>query len=149
MFITLLIVTFMIALAVSTIVVYFFHNPIQAILARVLKDDISKAWARYLYFAIYVVGVSSGVRIWDLEKYITPTITSNGATAPLPELTQDRWILEVYRTIIESLQGLAWLLLAFFVIALGAFLFMRIVESARAPKDTNPTGAIANNTFDQ
>ena len=134
MFVTLLIVTFVISLAVSTIVVYFFNKPIQSILARVLMDDVSKAWARYLYFAIYVVGVSSGVRIWDLEKYITPSITVTGTPAVLPELTQERWILEVYRTIIESLQGLAWLLLAFFVIALGAFIVVRIIEAAKGAK---------------
>jgi MFS family permease len=137
MFITLLLVTFVISLAVSTIVVYFFNKPIQLILGRVLMDDISKAWARYLYFAIYVVGVSSGVRIWELEKYITPA-TVSGTAAPIPELTQDRWVLEVYRTIIESLQGLAWLLLVFFIIALGAFIVVRIVEMVKAQKSLQP-----------
>jgi hypothetical protein len=43
-------------------------------------------------------------------------------------LTQDRWVLEVYRTVIESLQGIAWLLLVFFIIALIAFVVIRIVE---------------------
>jgi hypothetical protein len=131
MFLTLLLVTFAISLLVATIVVYFFSGPIQAILSRVLMDDVSKAWARYLYFAIYVVGVSTGVRIWDLEKYITP-VTTGGVMAPVPELNQDRWVLEVYRTIIESLQGLAMLLLAFFIIALVAFIVVRIVEAAKA-----------------
>jgi len=73
--------------------------------------------------AIYVVGISSGVRIWSLENYITPR--SN--TTPV-ELTRDRWVLEVYRTIIESLQGLAWVLLVFFVVALIAFVIVRAFE---------------------
>jgi hypothetical protein len=84
-----------------------------------------------LYFAIFVVGVSTGVRIWELEKYITPRDyerTPNAGQILPPELTQERWILEVYRTIIESLQGIAWLLLAFFVIALIAFVVVRIFE---------------------
>jgi peptidoglycan/LPS O-acetylase OafA/YrhL len=127
MFITLLLVTFVISIVVSSVVVYFFYKPIQAILKRILLDEISNVWARYLYFAIYVVGVSTGVRIWDLEKYVTPQITDRTATVP-PELTQDRWVLEVYRTVIESLQGIAWLLLVFFIIALIAFVVMRIVE---------------------
>lgn len=127
MFITLLLVTFFISIVVSSIVVYFFHEPIDTILKRILLDEISKVWARYLYFAIYVVGVSTGVRIWDLEKYVTPQITDKTATVP-PELTQDRWVLEVYRTVIESLQGIAWLLLVFFIIALIAFVVIRIVE---------------------
>lgn len=133
MFVTLLLVTFLISLAVSTIVVYLFNKPIKSILSRILMDDISKAWARYLYFAIYVVGVSTGVRIWELEKYITP-VRSAQPDAIITELTQDRWILEVYRTVIESLQGLAWLLLVFFIVALCAFVVVRIVEMAKVSK---------------
>lgn len=134
MFVTLLLVTFVISLVVSTIVVIFFNKPIHSILSRVLMDEVSKAWARYLYFAIFVVGVSCGVRIWELEKYITarPIGANEG---PIPELTQDRWVLEVYRTVIESLQGIAWLLLVFFVIALLAFVVVRVVELAR-PRET-------------
>lgn len=135
MFVTLLLVTFLISLAVSTIVVYLFNKPIKSILSRILMDDISKAWARYLYFAIYVVGVSTGVRIWELEKYITP-VRSAQPDAIITELTQDRWILEVYRTVIESLQGLAWLLLVFFIVALCAFVVVRIVEMAKGSKPT-------------
>lgn len=124
MFITLLLVTFIISIIVSSIVVFFFNKPIGDILKRILLDEISQAWRRYLNFAIYVVGVSSGVRIWELEKYIAPRQDNQ----PLPELTQERWILEVYRTIIESLQGIAWLLLVFFVVALIAFVIVRVFE---------------------
>ncbi|MBK9155301.1 MAG: hypothetical protein IPM25_13975 [Chloracidobacterium sp.] len=125
MFITLLVVTFLISLGVSALVVYLFKKPIDGILKRILQDEISFAWAKYLYFAIFVVGVSTGVRVWELEKYITQRLPGN---VPIPDLNRDRWVLEVYRTIIESLQGLAWLLLAFFVIALVAFIVVRIAE---------------------
>lgn len=139
MFVTLLIVTFLISLTVSTIVVLFFRKPIEAILRRILQDEISKAWGRYLYFAIYVVGISSGVGVFELEKYVTPGM--RGTNVPVPELNQDRWILEVYRTIIDSLQGLAWLLLAFFLIALVAFVVIRVFEmigsSKAAAKDSH------------
>jgi hypothetical protein len=43
-------------------------------------------------------------------------------------LTNERWVLEVYRTVIETLQGLAWALLAFFICALIAFVIVRIFE---------------------
>jgi ABC-type multidrug transport system fused ATPase/permease subunit len=125
MFITLLVVTFFISLAVSALVVYFFRTPIDGILNRILQDEISKAWARYLYFAIFVVGISSGVRVWELEKYVTQRMPGD---IPVPDLNRDRWVLEVYRTVIESLQGLAWVLLVFFIIALVAFIIVRISE---------------------
>jgi ABC-type arginine transport system permease subunit len=80
---------------------------------------------KYIKFAIYVVGISSGVRIGELERYITaPQIID----AQVLHLTRDRWVLEVYRTIIEGLQGIAWLLLVFFTVALVAFVIVRAFE---------------------
>ena len=125
MFITLLAVTFMIAFAVSTIVVLVFTKPINDILVRIISDEISKAWSKYLKFAIYITGISSGVRIWALEKYITkPT----GQGAEIVQLNAERWVLEVYRTVIETLQGVAWMLLVFFVFALIAYVIVRAFE---------------------
>jgi hypothetical protein len=123
MFLTLLAVTFFISLIVSSIVARVFARPIDDILKRIINDTISSAWTRYLQFAIYVVGISSGVRISNLENYVNPQPN----IAPL-ELTRNRWVLEVYRTIIESLEGLAWVLLVFFVVALIAFVIVRAFE---------------------
>lgn len=129
MFITLLIITFVIALAVAAIVVRMFNTPIQRILHRIIPDEISSAWARYLMFAIYVVGISGGVRIWELERYITQQYQGD----TILELTTERWVLEVYRTVIGTLQSIAWLLLIFFVVALIAYVIVRAFE-LRRPK---------------
>jgi hypothetical protein len=128
MFITLLVVTFAISFAVSTAVVLMFAKPVDGILRRVISDPISQAWTKYVNFAIYVVGISSGVRIWELEKYVTPAQYKD---AQVVELTRDRWVLEVYRTIIETLQGIAWMLLVFFAVALVAFVIVRAFELKR------------------
>jgi hypothetical protein len=126
MFIILLIVTFLIALAVSFVVVRMFTAPIDRILDRIISDEISVEWLKYLKFAIYVVGISSGVRVWELEKYITAPRIEN---AEIVELTAERWVLEIYRTIISTLQGIAWLLLVFFIFALIAYVIVRIFEA--------------------
>ena len=125
MFLTLLLVTFLISLSVSFLIVKIFHNSLSSILTRLIESSISSAWLRYLKFAIYVVGISSGVRIWQLEKYITP---GDQEGAQVIVLNAERWILEVYRTIIGTLQGIAWLLLVFFVFALVAYVVVRLVE---------------------
>jgi hypothetical protein len=122
-------VTFIISLIVSAIVAVMFAKPIDAILQRIISDVISQAWVKYVKFAIYVVGISSGVRIWELERYITPPQVKDGQALAL---TRDRWVLEVYRTIIESLQGLAWMLLVFFAVALLAFVIVRVFELRKA-----------------
>ncbi len=129
MFLTLLVVTFSIALLVSAIVSRIFTQPLDSILKRIITDQISSAWLKYLKFAIYVVGISSGVRIYELEKYITPQ--HGEKESKILELTSDRWVLEVYRTVIETLQGIAWMLLLFFVFALIAYVIVKIFESRK------------------
>lgn len=135
MFITLLIITFVIALAVSSIVVLIFAGPINAILARIISDQISRAWSKYLKFAIYVTGISSGVRIWELEKYITEPRFEG---SKIIKLNAERWVLELYRTIIGTLQGIAWMLLVFFVFALVAYVIVRAFELKRKNSTANP-----------
>jgi hypothetical protein len=125
MFITLLIATFVISFVVSSIVVLFFTRPINKILDRIISDQISRAWSRYLKFAIYITGISSGVRIWDLEKYITKPEYQG---SEIVRLTTEHWVLGVYRTVIGTLQGIAWMLLVFFVFALVAYVIVRVFE---------------------
>jgi hypothetical protein len=126
MFVTLLIANFLIAGLVCFLIALVFRTPIARILQRLVADDLSSAWVRYIIFAIYVVGISGGVRIWDLEKYITPKEGSEALT-----LTFDRWVLEIYRTIIGTLQSNAWMLLLFFLFALIAYVILRGMEMRR------------------
>lgn len=129
MFLSLLLVTFAVALGVSALVVRLFRPSVDAILQRIITDAISQAWLKYLTFAIYVVGVSKGVRVYDLERYVNPERYEAGL--PPVELNANRWVLEVYRTVIEALQGIAWLLLVFFVFALIAYVIVRGLEMRR------------------
>jgi hypothetical protein len=63
-----------------------------------------------------VVGVASGTRVGALEEYIGATSYNKAALSAA--LTQDVWVLELYRTVVATLEGIVWLLLvvAFFVI---------------------------------
>lgn len=127
MFLSLLAVTFGIALSVSCIVARIFDRPVKNILARIIADEIHLAWVKYIQFAVYVVGVSGGVRLWQLERYIIPR-QSGEAVQEVLVLTTDRWILEVYRTIIATMQSVAWMLMVFFVFALIAYVIVRVFE---------------------
>ena len=137
MFITLLIVTLLIAVATSLLVLRLFDRLIRKILDRVVAAELSEAWNRYLGFAVVVVGVSGGVRIWSLEKYITAR-TDDGEPIVL---NADRWILEVYRTLIGTLQSVAWILLVFFIFALIAYVIMRGFELRRQGRPPEDDGA--------
>ncbi len=142
MFIGLLAVTFLIALAVSATIAVLFARPVDRIMNRIVPDDISAAWVRYLTFAIFVVGVGGGVRIHEIERYVTPHDKDIGVLA----LTPERWVIEVYSTIIGTLGAIAWMLLVFFVFALVAYVVVRAFEVKRSdkapvlPRDSGPEG---------
>ena len=126
MFVTLLLITFVIAAATSTVTALLFSKPIKKILARLVTEELAPTWQRYLLFVIYVVGISSGVRVWDVERYITPD-----KEGKLLVLNSDHWVIEVYKTVIGTLQGVALMLLVFFLFALLAYVVVRGLESKR------------------
>ncbi|HEX4542962.1 MAG TPA: hypothetical protein VH114_07325 [Candidatus Acidoferrum sp.] len=132
MFLFLLFATFAAALAVSFAVMWLFTKPIDSVLRRIIADEISTAWSKYMKFAILVVGVSSGVPLRDLEKYVTSTLGGREVQSTA-SLSFDRWIFELYRAAIETLQGIAWMLLVFFVFALIAYVIVRIGEMRGEP----------------
>ena len=137
MFLTLLFATFTISLVVCFIVERIFNKPIHSILHRLIPEEISSAWARYIKFALYVVGISGGVRVHQIERYINPMYNQD---APLV-LDRNRWVLEVYRTVIESLQSIALMLLLFFFIAIVAYVFVRLIEPLKKRKEQKSDAA--------
>ena len=132
MFLLLLFATFAVALAVSFAVMWLFTKPIDSVLRRIIADEISAAWSKYMKFAILVVGVSTGVPLRDLERYVTSTLGGREVQSAA-SLSFDRWIFELYRAAIETLQGIAWMLLVFFVFALIAYVIVRIGEMRGEP----------------
>jgi hypothetical protein len=133
MVIALLGATFAVALLIATVVAAIFHKPTDNILKRIVPDDLSYAWARYLKFAIYVVGIGGGVRVWSLERYFI----SQGPGMEVLSLTPERWMLEIYQTIIGTLQSTAWILLVFFVFSLIGVVIVRIFETRATAKTGN------------
>ena len=134
MFFSLLLTTFVIASLVAITVVRFFDKPIGLILVRTVSAELAGAWQRYIRFAGYVVGISGGVPMHRLGQYIEP----RHPELPILELTLEAWVLEIYRTIIGTLQSLAWMFFVFFVVALIAFVILRAFELRKPRHSQSP-----------
>ena len=132
MFFSLLLATFFMASIVAVAVVRFFDKPIRQILARTVSEELAGAWQRYIRFAGYVVGISGGVPVYRLGNYIE----ARHKDLQLLELTAESWTLEIYRTIIGTLQSLAWMLLIVFVFALIAYVIVRAFELRRPSNES-------------
>ncbi|OQY08808.1 MAG: hypothetical protein B6I29_04800 [Marinitoga sp. 4572_148] len=127
-----LISIFIVSVIISWIIAKAFNSPIKKILEKIINDPISDAWRKYLVFAIYITGISSGVRIWEIERYfgVSEFLDESGKMIQKSiSLTPERWTLEILRTIIEALQGISVMLLVFFIFALIAFVIMKAIES--------------------
>ena len=140
MFVTLLLITFIIAAATSAVIALLFSKPVKKILGRLVTEDLAPTWQRYLLFAIYVVGISGGVRVWDIERYITPD-----KEGKLLALNSDRWVIEIYKTVIGTLQSVAWMLLIFFLFALIAYVVVRGLELRRTANTLDKDKSAASN----
>jgi hypothetical protein len=123
MFATLLVVTFLVAAGTSVSIALVFSRPVRKILGRLVSDDLAPIWQRYVLFAVLVVGVAGGVRVWDLEKYITPD-----KERKVLAITSQRWGLEIYKTVIGSLESVTWMLLIFFIFTLVCYVVIRGFE---------------------
>lgn len=130
MFISLLLTLLVIALFLTSIVVAGFRRPIAGIFNRLIGESMSDAWVRFLTFALYVVGISSAVRSYRLDKFVAKQFKD----AVLTELNLNTWILEIYESVRSVLGGLAWSLMSFFTIALIAFIIVRAFELKRSEK---------------
>jgi hypothetical protein len=126
MFILLLIGTLVLAIIICAIVWRFFKGAVDQTVDAIVGPGVGGAWKRYIGFAIYVVGISGGVRLRELENFLTPSPDN-----PMV-LDMNRWVLELYRTILGSLQSIAWMLLVFFAFALVAFVISRSRNSSKA-----------------
>lgn len=135
MFYSLLFATLLTSLLTSAVVALLFRKSVGGILARIMHDEISTAWKRYIIFAVIVVGISSGVNLYKIEQYVPgaqghwieqtkPDGEKEAEWVP-PVLNNETWTLEIYRSIIGTIQGIAWALLVFFLVSLVAFVIVR------------------------
>jgi hypothetical protein len=123
MFVVLFFVTFFLAFAISSGVAWAGKEPIEGILHHFFSPTVTAAFSKYLRLAIVLIGVSSGARIRILEEYIG---ASAGAKTEMTNaLTQEFWVVELYRTAIATVQGILWLLLLFSFFVFLAFWMMR------------------------
>jgi hypothetical protein len=123
MVVILFVVSFLLALGVSYGVSKLCKDHVEAIANRFLAKNISAGAAKYLQFAIILVGISNGTRVRLLEDYIGAPAWSKPELAA--QLTQELWAIALYHTLVDALLGIAWLLVAFALIAMFVVIAIR------------------------
>lgn len=102
MFVTLLLANVAASLLVCLAITLVFYLPLARLLKSRFSEEAASVWMKFALFAVFAAGISVGTRIWDIERYADPRAT--GA------ISQDLIALEVYKTVIATLQVGALLL---------------------------------------
>jgi len=140
MFVVLFLVTFILALGIAGAIAWASREPIENILRHFFAPHLSAAFAKYFQLAIVLVGVTAGTRVRALQDYISAP--EYNKQAMLAQLTQEFWVMELYRTVIATLEGILWLV---FLFALIVFLVVVIIRRSKTsqlqPADTHPKSA--------
>ena len=137
MFIVLFLVTFLLAFGISSGVAWAGKEPIEGILHHFFPPNVTLAMSKYLRLAIVLIGVSSGARIRILEEFIAASVANK--ILMTDALTQEFWVVELYRTSIITLEGILWLLLLFSLIVFMAYWIMRKTKvKQQQPSENQP-----------
>src|ERR1700739_1847721 len=123
MFVVLFLVTLAVALGVSYIIAKGSKHPIENVLHHFFAPHLSAAFAKYLQLAIVLVGVCAGTRVRALQDYISAP--DYNKRAMLEQLTQEFWVMKLYRTVIGTLEGILWLIFLFALVVIVAVAIMR------------------------
>lgn len=128
MFLILLLLSLGIALLTSWLVSRYFDRAIDRILVSLVGAEVADAWHKYILFSLVVVGVSGGVQLFELQKYIPGKSDIN----PPPPASLMSTVLLLYGTVIETLQSIAWMMFLFFFCGLIAIVITRHLAARRA-----------------
>jgi hypothetical protein len=127
MFVALFVASFALALALSITVAWISREAIDSILRRFVTDfAVRTGFEKYIRFAIVVVGISGGTRVRVLQEFLAASDLNKAAMAA--QLTQEFWVMEIYRTILGTLEGIATLLLVCIFLALIAPVVVRMLK---------------------
>ena len=136
MFIALFGASFVLALALSATIAWLSREALDTILRRFVVDPVVRSgFAKYIRFAIVVVGISNGTRVKAFQEYISAAEWNKPALQAA--LTQEFWTLELYRTVMGTLEGVAGLLLLCTFLALIAPAVLRMLK-VEPPKNLGP-----------
>lgn len=98
--------------------------------------DIVQAWMSCIRFTLVVVGVSGGVRFYELANHLN----SRGADMALSAMTTNHWLVELYGTAVGTLDSIVWVLLGFLFAALIGHAVVRVPDAWwRVTKSPEPS----------
>jgi len=133
MFITLLLISLVLAASLAFVGLRLLRPSLRGILNHVVGVEAADHWFRFAVFSLYITSVGNGVYGSRLERYIQQ-LHKDAIIAPL---TVDSWVFEIYQVIERTLSGLACGAITFFIISLICLVVLRVFQMRSSAAVTN------------
>ena len=125
------IVSFVTAGFVSFFVASVCEKPLSILMRRIIQNETSSTFTRYVRYATYLVGISHGVRLHPIGfEIVTHFSEHDYDPAHILERNLDYQLLLMWiqMVIIQSLTVIAFMYLAFFIFGLIAYITVKARE---------------------
>lgn len=122
-------VSFVTAGLVSFCVASVCEKPISILIRRIIQNDTSCMFTRYVRYATYLVGISHGVNVNPLSSELAVHILeriSIDRVSNYPEWWM--WMSSLQTVIMQPLTAIAYMYLALFVLGLMAYITVKVRE---------------------
>ena len=116
------IVSFVTAGLVSFCVASVCEKPISILMRRIIQNETSRMFTKYVRYTTYLVGISHGVRIHPIGFEIVTHFSEER------NLDYQLLLMWIQMVIMQSLTAIALMYLAFFILGLIAYISIKARE---------------------
>ena len=125
-------VAFVTAGLVSFCVASVCEKPLSILMRRIIQNEASSAFTRYVRYVTYLVGISHGVRVHPIGFEIVAHSSEHDYEFPIHvlQLNLDYQLMLMWTqmVIMQSLSAIAYMYLAFFIFGLIAYITVKVRE---------------------
>ncbi|MDE0041357.1 MAG: hypothetical protein OXT74_04940 [Candidatus Poribacteria bacterium] len=123
------IVSFVTAGLVSFVVASVCETPLSILTRRIIQNDTSRIFTRYVRYVTILVGIAYGVTVNPLSYELAAQFLESISIRHVPNYPEWwMWLIGILTIIMQSLTAIASMYLVFFIFGLIAYITVKVVE---------------------
>ena len=122
-------ISFVTAGLVSFFVASVCETPLAILMRRIIQNETSHTFTRYVRYATYLVGISYGATVNPLSSELKAQILESISIRNVPNFPEWwMWLIWIPTVIMQSLTAIASMYLVFFIFGLIAYITVKVRE---------------------
>ena len=105
------------------------EKPLSIFMRRIIQNETSSAFTKYVRYATYLVGISHGVTVSPLSSELRIHMLERIYIDRVPNIPEWwMWLIGILTVIVQSLTAIASMYLVFFIFGLIAYITVKVRE---------------------